>query len=365
MKSLILCLVAALGTSGILQAMPIPATPVPPAETGKVLVLDNDLLIEGEILRVGNEYSVRKGAVGETLIPANRVVKLVQTKAEAYEVLKSRSNSRDPDEHVRLARWGLVHQMFPEALQEAELALAMRPNDSQAKVLASGLKKLIERPIEPANPEPKVTVPAESEEVGLPSGFNANTFGTYASKIQPMLMNLCASCHATGKGGNYKLTRVFGATSNRKGTLTNLAATLNQIAREKPQQSPLLVKSITAHGEPAKQCIKDNQSPPYRLLESWVTSAFNPEDHPKAESGNVVSKPIFIEPEKATEPMTNLQPKRLNPPPLIATQTPSKIEESPMPKESSFGDLPKPMKKETEPKDEFDPMIFNKQVPKK
>ena len=97
MKPTTLAAVLTLGLISGLRA----ETPTAP-ETGKVLLLDNDLVIEGEISRVREEFSVKRDGAGEVLIPAGRVVKLVQTKAEAFEILRKKAKADDFAARVRV-----------------------------------------------------------------------------------------------------------------------------------------------------------------------------------------------------------------------------------------------------------------------
>lgn len=338
-------------------------------ETGKVLLLDNQFIIEGEITRVGDEYSVKRDGAGEVLIPKERVLKLVQSRSEAFGILREKRQANDVDARIKLARWGLVHQLHSEALVEAEAAVKLRPEDPQANALVKGLKQLIDKPM-PLHPPESRGAPSEPEEATMPLGFNPNSFGPFTQKVQPMLMNLCASCHATGKGGNYRLVRVFDG-GNRKGTVLNLAATLNQINRENPSVSPLLARAVMAHGESAKPPISDPQSGAYILLEEWASNALKKGEESSRDRGSfATSKPTMIDP----EPIVKKTPVR---PPLIGGNVPLVAEEesqsapkAPAKTGEAFGsesastpakkDKPIPM-----PKDEFDPSIFNQQTPPK
>jgi hypothetical protein len=69
----------------------------PPAgNKGKVLILENERVLEGEIEKVGTQYLIRR-AVGETWVPAERVLTMCQDREEGYQFLRSRSNLQDPD----------------------------------------------------------------------------------------------------------------------------------------------------------------------------------------------------------------------------------------------------------------------------
>ena len=65
---------------------PEPAGPV----TGKVLVLDNERTLEGDIERVGDQYRLRR-TVGETWVPAGRALRLCDSLEEAFRMLQEKS----------------------------------------------------------------------------------------------------------------------------------------------------------------------------------------------------------------------------------------------------------------------------------
>jgi hypothetical protein len=95
-------------------------------------------------------------------------------------------------------------------------------------------------------------------------------------------MNACASCHALGQGGAFKLTRTYGTgLEDRKAVQRNLAAVLSQINLKQVQSSPLLTRAVSIHGAMTQAPIRSRQVPPYRTLEEWVqrTLANNPQLH--------------------------------------------------------------------------------------
>ena len=75
-----------------------------PRSTGRVLVLENERTIEGDIQREENGYRIRR-QIGETTVPADKVIRLCASLEEAYEFLRTRANLRDADERMRLAHW--------------------------------------------------------------------------------------------------------------------------------------------------------------------------------------------------------------------------------------------------------------------
>src|SRR5437899_4133072 len=96
--------------------------------SGKVLVIDSERLLEGAIERVGDRYRVRQGT-GEMSVPASPMMVLVADREAAFQLVKSRAKLADPAERVRLARWCLNNKFNAHAVEEAQVALAMLPDD--------------------------------------------------------------------------------------------------------------------------------------------------------------------------------------------------------------------------------------------
>src|SRR5262245_42876822 len=158
MKTTLLALAASFATCGLVDGMP------PDPETGKVIILTTEQLLEGEIIRVDEHYRVRR-SVGESLIPADQVLKLVQNRQEALEVIRRRSNARDPDERLRVARWCLLYGLRVEALAEAEAALKLRPADADVQSMVRGLQRLKSSPPPTEEPVPSPSSNAVAEEL--------------------------------------------------------------------------------------------------------------------------------------------------------------------------------------------------------
>ncbi|HLW64239.1 MAG TPA: hypothetical protein VKS79_02895, partial [Gemmataceae bacterium] len=260
MKKLLICLGLFLGLGHVCAAEPA---------SGKVLVLDQERILEGDIDRVGNRFRIRRSS-GETWIPATDSMALVADHKTAYELLKKRANLRDADERYRLARWCLTYGLRPQALAEAEAAANLRPKDKDLARLRDDLKQLpaIPTPAAPVNlPEP---APMEPGEVDI----TPESLSLFVSKVQPILMNVCATCHATGHGGSFKLSRTYSNSAlGQRATLANAAAATSFINRQQPDASILLAKAITAHGDASAPPIRDRQFPAYRHLDDWVHMA--------------------------------------------------------------------------------------------
>jgi hypothetical protein len=269
MKNLILfSLVALFGLALLGGAQLVAPPPTPP--TGKVLVLDNEHTLEGDIDLVGQQYRIRR-TIGETFVPASRVLIVCASMEEAFRFLRGRCNLHDPDERLKLAEWCRVRGLRDLALEEAKAAVALRPEHTPSQRLVQILTAMQATQTAPGTPgHPPVVEPAP-----LPSlDLSAEAMTQFTTRVQPILMNACAGCHATGKGGVFKLTRTYESSlAPQRTTITNAAAVLAQVNLEQPSSSPLLTKAINLHGTMTAAPFRDKQAPAYRALEEWVRAA--------------------------------------------------------------------------------------------
>jgi hypothetical protein len=241
----------------------------PMSDRGRFLVLESTAVLEGDIHRDGNQYCVRR-TVGETVVPADNVVFLCDTLDEAYRFLCRRANLRDADERIRLARWCHLHGLHEQALAEMDAALKLRPGDPVCRRLLESMRKASASAASRASPKTSsasVSVSAPPPTVEI----TADSLGLFVTRVQPIVMNTCASCHVSGRGGNFKLLRgTEGGTLNRRATQQNVAAVLKYVNLDHWQASPFLTKSISVHGDATQPPIKSRQSPAFRALEDWV-----------------------------------------------------------------------------------------------
>jgi hypothetical protein len=261
---------------GILLAPVGLARAEPPLTRGKVLVLQNEHTLGGDIERVGDQYRVRR-LTGETWVPADRVLRLCASLEDALALLQSRANLRDPDERLRLATWCRQNGLHEKALEEAEAALHLRPEHAETRRLVSNLRAAaLARTAAPAVPARKKPEPPETI-----VDVTADSVSLFTTRVQPILMNTCASCHASERGGAFRLSRIYDyGLGNRRTVEQNLAAVLAQVNLREPQLSTLLNKAVSIHAPGMLQApLRNRQVPAYRTLEEWVrlTLANNPQ----------------------------------------------------------------------------------------
>jgi hypothetical protein len=325
---LLLCAAAALAAAGAALA-----EPTAPPSTGRVLLLSNERTVEGDIERVGTQYRIRQGA-GETWVPGDKVLRLCTDMKDAYRVMRGRTNLGDSDDCLRLAHWCRSRGLLTEALENVETAVRVNPSHAEARRLLNGLQRLAAAPPPSAAPQKVVAKPVEMPEL------NADSRAAFATKVEPILMNACAGCHSTNRGGAFKLTQNYDRTSiDNLSMQQNLAAVLAEVNLQQPQESKLLIKAITAHDPRAKAQqapLNSRQMAAYHSIEEWVQTT-------------LASNPHLRE--------------RTAPSPMVASAVPApqpKPEPVPRPAAADFA-VSRPAPVPTGPVDEFDPIEFNRQ----
>ena len=201
----------------------------------------------------------------------------------------------------------------------------------------------------------------ESSDVGPPVVFNGRSFPMFASKVQPVLMNLCARCHCSpDHESGFKLSRVREGYANTQVTGRNVREAVRYLTPDNPAASPLLFKAVTAHGGPKDPPLHSRTHPAFQNLSYWAFWAVSPEGSPVAVAPRpkpvvrmvAATTPVVTEervPAAVVEPMPAAEepgePRKLPPlPPAIpVSPTPSTPQQPAKPN----------------PQDPFDPAAFN------
>jgi hypothetical protein len=182
----------------------------------------------------------------------------------------------------------------------------------------------------------------------------AEAAAAFPRHIQPVLVNLCADCHAKpGYTGAFKMACGTLQDSDPGIAKHNLKAAVGHIKKGDPAASPLLVKALAAHGGMKQPPFVGRGVPAYRTLEAWVYQ---------------VAESKAVPPPAPALPPPNMTPA-LPPPPEVKSPLPPVPPPAAPPK---FGEDAKP----TIPAvpnpdnagaavDEFDPSIYNRTVSSK
>lgn len=350
MKKILLITALVLGTAlpGFTQqSSPAPTGPV--SARGKILVLENERTLEGDIERIGDQYRIRR-AIGETWVPGDRALYLCSKPEEAYQYLRGRSNLNDPDERLKLAQWCHNHSLPAQALTEVQAAVKLRPDHPVSRRLLEYLQEQTKQPrpaMSVAQPIPEIDT-----RLALNVELTGEALGQFTTRVQPILMNSCATCHATGRGGPFKLNRIH-EQANRRVTQQNLVSVLSALNFRQPEASPFLTKALSMHGEMTQAPFRNRQTPAYRALEDWVhlTIANNPHAAEAVRTEGTHTPTVFAATSTAATPAQPPEPPAANPGggtnPLTVARPPMR------------GTTTVPASPTQSPDDPYDPEHFN------
>lgn len=354
------------------QPLPPPAAVVPPARpsAGSVVVLQDGKLVEGHVTKTADKVIVRRGVIDQPFA-AGQVKFVAKDRDEAYRLALAGVKADDPAARLRLARWCMYNGMRTHALTEAKEAARLEPANRAAAELArtldeslrlypaDGTQRLATPPAVPPTGLPAVPPPVSSAEPEItPEAVVA------FPRVQPVLMNQCASCHArTDHAGAFKLTPVASNETNPAATRANLRAVAAQIKKPNTAASPLLTKALAAHGGMTEAAFQTREAVPYRTLEGWTYLAVGELAPPVVAAPPAVAPAL---PPPPALPAADVRPALPPPPPIPPAVGSGPPPIPPAVEPPGFGRAAPPLPPATPGNDEFDPDVFNRgPVPKR
>jgi hypothetical protein len=269
----LLLLCAGGSSTGIAQ---LPSTVAQPSPG--VLVLRSGEAFQGDVRLSDDEYRLTLPK-GELRFRKYDVEYCCGTLQEVYQRKQRAVASDDLQEHLRLAQWCMKQNLFAEASLELDAVAAIDPRQPMLDLFRQRLELLRRPPVAHKSTAP-ASMPLNSDELdrmirGLPEG----TVEGFTQRVQPLLMNHCATagCHGPSSTTKFQLLRATSTkTANRRATQRNLLATLQLINRQEPAASLLLVVPSRAHGTAQAAVFSDRQSLQYRRLAEWVFQTAQP-----------------------------------------------------------------------------------------
>jgi hypothetical protein len=308
---------------------------------GTVLLLRSGHAMEGDIVKDGDQYRIRRGK-SEVCLAVDSAVRLCADWDEAVAFALTTIKTDSADDRVKLARWCHRHGLTLRALEQVQIALEMQPKHAEAKQMVVLLEQTLNQPA-PAPVSQGVKPPGSPTQPPPTVDVSFETLVDFTTKVQPILMNTCASCHSGTGGGKFHLERVANG-DQKASTQRNLATVLTYVDLEHPKISPLLVKAVTRHGDGVTPPIRDRSAKPSQAIQQWVEQTIAKNPHLKDYAAKKSGTPAKI---------TNPEPKSVFP--TQRSQAPVKVEEvgAKQPEQAPVTPTPRT------PADEFDPLIYN------
>lgn len=233
------------------EAPPVSSEATKPSSGERVLLLQTGKIVKGAVRQTTAGYVVNVPG-GQLVLPFDQVRFNAEDLEDAYRLQRSSLPERPVSAHIELARWCHTHGMPDQACKELRDVLRIEPESTIARTMLQRINDQLlatkELPAVAARNhgqysmlgDPKLGVPADTLG-GLPREAALD----FVSKVQPLLVNRCATsgCHGIGSGNSFELQRTkLGKSPPKAHSERNLAAVLEQIDREQPLSSPLLAK---------------------------------------------------------------------------------------------------------------------------
>jgi hypothetical protein len=349
--------------------------PVLPAPTvddlrESVLVMRDGGVLQGRIVRSAERYRVIHGQ-GEISVPVASVAMVCASLEDAYLRQRREMQSPTADTHLQLANWCLTNALNSQA--EAELAAARKLDARHPKLeLLERRLAVVSRPV----PERKSVTAVESTSADAmperspmpvpPADLPEGVVERFTRRVQPLVVNNCTSggCHRTGGKQTFQLDRaLLHGMANRRSTMSNLAAVLQLVDREQPQESALLTIPRLDHGGMEHPIFSPRHSSQFQQLVDWVALVTQPDANAEGEPNEGAEQLFQQTRPPQSPPVRTVSQEQVPTPPRWRQPVEA----------ASFEDsVPPPFQPSTmqygarlhawQPKDPFDPEIFNRQT---
>lgn len=240
-----------------------------------LLLLRNGQVMAGRITRSGDRYFVWLDH-GQIRIPAGEVDLFCRDIEEGYRLKSGKVTPGRIYEHLALAEWCLNQQMIGHAAEQLTAAVAIDAQHPRIALLERRLRLLMTdvQPVEEAA-EQEIAGPSGEVLDRLVKDLPEGTVSTFTQAVQPLLINNCTTsgCHGQQAEHKYQLIRfAAGTPPRRRITQRNLYHTLEWIDRDRPLDSPLIQKSLVAHGGAKDPVFSHTDTFAFQQFAYWVQS---------------------------------------------------------------------------------------------
>jgi hypothetical protein len=248
----------------------------------RVVVLDDGTLLEGDVESFDKLVRVTPAKGSARIVTTGQVAFVGESKSAAYDYISGAIDGKTAIGARQLATWCEKVGLPDKALIHAKTLAGLAPNDTGVREWIARLEK--QTTTKPVADRPKpasAAVPPASIE--LASGAAV----AFANRIQPILSNQCASCHAAKDyTGPFKLNRTTEGYANPEIAAANLKIVSAQLRAENPTDSPILKYALAAHGGLKRPSFLNRDAAAYRHLETWVLESL-----PKVNAPTGFAKP--------------------------------------------------------------------------
>lgn len=342
-----------------------------------VLVLRNGQLMQGEITRAGDHYIVTFGVGGEVKIAAKDVETQCADIEAAYDYKLRRLSGDGATPHLDLAEWCLRHNLHRHCAEQLSLALATEPEHKRIEQIDRRLQLALQAPVTTKSTPVNSTIVSGEQLDKTIRDLPKGALERFTMIVQPMLNNRCATshCHGATSISEFRLLRPpAGLNAPQRFTQRNLYAVLQFVDRDDPLNSAILTKPQSPHGGGDTAAFDARSRAQMLELQTWLELIAHRKDPPT---------PATIDPQTAqlsttlratpgnSQAMPGASPTEpASPSDLRSATAPSSSPAPGQPANKAAGQAsPSPAtasgNQPWQPRDAFDPEIFNRRYGKK
>lgn len=328
-----------------------------------VLLLRNGQLIQGEITPAGDQFIVTFGVGGEAKIAAKEVEARCADLDAVYDYKLRRLSGEGAGPHLDLSEWCLKHKLYRRCAEQLTLALAEDPESKRLAQIETRLQLAVQAPTKTSATPVSSTIvaPAQLEKTirDLPKG----SLERFTTIVQPMLNNRCATshCHGATSTSSFRLLRPpTGLNAPQRFTQRNLYAVLPYIDVNEPENSLLLTKAQEPHGDAKAPAIDARNKSQLQELRTWLEHVADKRPPAPLATINSKSSQPLSTPQTADQASQDKGATSAPSGDKSATPTAGKTTAPP-----SIAPAATETKQPWQPRDSFDPEIFNRRYGKR
>ncbi|QDV82430.1 hypothetical protein [Planctomycetes bacterium TBK1r] len=275
-----LSLLTPLPFAGLVVAIAITLASFPPAmadelpqvapQTESCVLLRNGNVLVGAVTKIGGTVCITRSDQSKINLPSAQVETVGRSLSELYEYRRKNRFEGDLKRVQADVRWGLRHGLVREAAQDVLEARSLEPSNPQTIQLLRQIAAMLKQQSEPAKPpaaddqqtpalrmvshETVVTDDrrdVEPETAAESSGLPERLVYEFTSRIQPILMNRCTSCHARDDRNTHEFQIHTALTSKwapKDVARDNLQAVMKYVDLNAPANSLIRLRASDGHG---------------------------------------------------------------------------------------------------------------------
>jgi hypothetical protein len=238
-----------------------------------LLLLKNGQLLKGTITRSGDYYHVVTDNT-ELQVRVREAEAICRDLDEVFARKAALVNMRSVEDHLELAEWSIDHNLYGHAARALTEAYRVDDTHPRCALLERRLKAAMAAPREiPAPPKPVAPTIDDAQLDAAVRSISAESLHEFTVRVQPLLMNYCATagCHGPRGDEKFPLQRAFlNERNDPRNVKLNLHEVLKHVDRQTPSTSRLLTVPISPHGGAKRAVFHAHNAEHYRTIAAWV-----------------------------------------------------------------------------------------------